>query len=136
MQRSKGEKSSEHVLASLRAEKEELESSLNKEKMQSLQLKQDLAEAETRNTDLYKELQSVRGQLAAEQSRCFKLEVKLAELRQKLQTMETLQKELELLQRQKAASEQAALSAKQRQGSSGVWGWLAGTPPDRQEDDA
>ncbi|XP_010103362.2 acyl-CoA-binding domain-containing protein 4, partial [Morus notabilis] len=134
--RSKGEKSSEHVLASLRAEKEELESSLNKEKMQLLQLKQDLAEAETRNTDLYKELQSVRGQLAAEQSRCFKLEVELAELRQKLQTMETLQKELELLQRQKAASEQAALSAKQRQGSSGVWGWLAGTPPDRQEDDA
>lgn len=54
MQRSKGEKSSEHVLASLRAEKEELESSLNKEKMQALQLKQDLVEAETRNTDLYK----------------------------------------------------------------------------------
>lgn len=56
-------------------------------------------------------------------------QVDVAELRQKLQTMETLQKELEILQRQKAASEQAALDAKQRQGSSGVWGWLAGTPP-------
>ena len=43
--------------------------------------------------------------------------------------MESLQKELELLQRQKAVSEQAALNAKQRQGSGGVWGWLAGTPP-------
>lgn len=53
----------------------------------------------------------------------------VAELRQKLQTMETLQKELEILQRQKAASEQAVLDAKQRQGSGGVWGWLAGTPP-------
>uniref|UniRef100_A0A803PST7 ACB domain-containing protein n=1 Tax=Cannabis sativa TaxID=3483 RepID=A0A803PST7_CANSA len=127
--KSKGEKSSDHVLASLRAEKEEIESSLNKEKLQSLQLKQDLADAETRNTDLYKELQSVRGQLAAEQSRCFKLEVELAELRQKLQTMETLQKELELLQRQKAASEEAASNAKQKQGSGGVWGWLAGSPP-------
>ncbi|GMI79330.1 acyl-CoA binding protein 4 [Hibiscus trionum] len=131
--KSKGEETSEHIIATLKAEKEELESSLNKEKLQSLQLKEELTEAETRNTDLYKELQSVRGQLAAEQSRCFKLEVDVAELRQKLQTMETLQKELELLQRQKAASEQA-LNANQRQGS-GVWGWLAGSPP-RNADDA
>uniref|UniRef100_A0A5B6Z6Q2 Putative acyl-CoA-binding domain-containing protein 4-like isoform X1 n=1 Tax=Davidia involucrata TaxID=16924 RepID=A0A5B6Z6Q2_DAVIN len=127
--RNKNEETSERLIATLKAEKEELESSLSKEKLQSLQLKQELAEAETRNTDLYKELQSVRGQLAAEQSRCFKLEVDVAELRQKVQTMETLQKELELLQRQKAASEQAALNEKQRQGSGGVWGWLAGTPP-------
>ncbi|GKV18548.1 hypothetical protein SLEP1_g28912 [Rubroshorea leprosula] len=43
--------------------------------------------------------------------------------------METLQKELELLQRQRAASEQAALNEKQRQNSGGVWGWLAGSSP-------
>ncbi|KAE8675398.1 Acyl-CoA-binding domain-containing protein 4 [Hibiscus syriacus] len=125
--KSKGEETIECIIATLKAEKEELESSLNKEKLQALQLKEELTETETRNTDLYKELQSVRGQLAAEQSRCFKLEVDVAELRQKLQTLETLKKELELLQRQKAASEQA-LTAKQRQGS-GVWGWLAGGPP-------
>lgn len=47
--------------------------------------------------------------------------------------METLQKEVELLRRQKAASEQAALSAKQRQGSGGVWGWLAGSPPENSD---
>lgn len=120
---------SESILASLKAEKEELESSLEKEKMQTNLLKQEMGEAEARNSDLYKELQSVRGQLASEQSRCFKLEVDVAELRQKLQTMESLQKELELLQRQKAASEEAAFNAKQRQGSGGVWGWLAGQPP-------
>ncbi|KAK8573501.1 hypothetical protein V6N13_009591 [Hibiscus sabdariffa] len=130
--KSKGEEASERSIATLKAEKEELESSLNKEKLQSLQLKEELTEAETRNTDLYKELQSVRGQLAAEQSRCFKLEVDVAELRQKFQTMETLKKELELLQRQKVASEQA-LNAKQRQGS-GVWGWLAGSPPEDADD--
>ncbi|XP_050223805.1 acyl-CoA-binding domain-containing protein 4 [Mercurialis annua] len=130
----KGEVSSEHLLATLKAEKEELESSLNKEKFQTAQLKQESAEAYSRNTDLYKELQSVRGQLAAEQSRCFKLEVDVAELRQKLQTMEALQKELELLQRQKAASEQAALNAKQKQGSAGVWGWLAGTPGQKEDE--
>ncbi|KAJ4846293.1 acyl-CoA-binding domain-containing protein 4 [Turnera subulata] len=121
-------------LTTLKAEKEELDGLLGKEKLQTLQLKKELGEAEARNTDLYKELQSVRGQLAAEQSRCFKLEVDVAELRQKLQTMDALQKELELLQRQKAASEQAALNAKQRQGSGGVWGWLAGSPPNQNED--
>ncbi|KAF5739863.1 putative acyl-CoA binding protein [Tripterygium wilfordii] len=134
--KSNGEGTSEHLMATLKAEKEELESLLSREKLQTLQLKQDLAEAETRNTDLCKELQSVRGQLAAEQSRCFKLEVDVAELRQKLQAMETLQKELELLQRQKAASEEAALSAKQRQSSTGVWGWLAGTPGNQKLDEA
>lgn len=132
---SKHPETTEHLIATLKAEKEELESSLSKEKLQSIQLKEDLTEAESRNTDLYKELQSVRGQLAAEQSRCFKLEVDVAELRQKLQTMETLQKELELLQRQKAASEQAALNAK-RQSSGGMWGWLAGTPPGQKAYDA
>lgn len=55
-------------------------------------------------------------------------------MRQKLQTMEQLEKELELLRRQKAASEQAALSAKQKQGSGGVWGWLAGAPNQREDD--
>jgi hypothetical protein len=49
--------------------------------------------------------------------------------------METLQKELELLQRQKAASEQA-LDANHRQGSGGVWGWLAGTPGGQKGDNA
>lgn len=58
----------------------------------------------------------------------------MAELRQKLSTMENLQKELELLQRQKAASEQAALNAQQRQSSGGMWTWLTGTPQSPDED--
>ncbi|KAK8542372.1 hypothetical protein V6N12_014970 [Hibiscus sabdariffa] len=124
-QKLEGDETTERIIATLKAEKEELEVSLNKEKSQSLQLKQELVESKTQNTDLHKELQSIRGQLAAEQSRCFKLEVDIAELRQKLLSMETLRKELELLQRQKAASEQAALNAKQGQGSGRVWGWLA-----------
>ncbi|AES82479.1 putative FERM/acyl-CoA-binding protein, 3-helical bundle [Medicago truncatula] len=128
-------KSKGDLISVLKAEREELESSLSKEKLHTLQLKQELADAESSNSDLYKELQSVRGQLAAEQSRCFKLEVEVAELGQKLQNFGTLQKELELLQRQKAASEQAALSAKQRQGSGGVWGWLAGTPGQNADDE-
>ncbi|CDY18797.1 BnaAnng02620D [Brassica napus] len=130
---SKVEVNNEHIIATLKSEKEELEASLNKEKLQTQQLRQELSEAESRNADLHKELQSDRGQLQAEQSRCFKLEVDVAELRQKLQTLETLQKELELLQRQKAASEQASTNAK-RQSSGGVWGWLAGSPQEKDDD--
>ncbi|CAN8269904.1 unnamed protein product [Cochlearia groenlandica] len=129
---SKADENIEHIYGTLNSEKEELQASLNKEKIQSLQLRQELSEGESRNLDLHKELQSVRGQLAAEQSRCFKLEVDVAELRQKLQTLETLQKELELLQRQKAASEEAAMNAK-RQSSGGVWGWLAGSPQEKDD---
>ncbi|KAL6513360.1 acyl-CoA-binding domain-containing protein 4 [Orobanche gracilis] len=133
------EETSDCLLAVFKAEKEQLESSLATEKMLTLKLKQELTDAEARVTDLYKvgyEVQSVRGQLAVEQSRCFKLEVDVAELRQKLQTMDTLQKELKILQRQKAASEQTTLSAKQRHSSGGVWGWLAGSPPSEKVGDA
>lgn len=44
----------DRLLVALKTEKEELESSLNKEKMHTLNLKQELTQAETRNTDLYK----------------------------------------------------------------------------------
>lgn len=54
MQVNKVEETSECLLAALKAEKEEVESSLSKEKLQTLQLKQDLTDAEARNTDLYK----------------------------------------------------------------------------------
>lgn len=49
IQKSKGD-----LVSVLKAEKEELESSLSKEKQHALQLKQDLVEAESRNSDLYK----------------------------------------------------------------------------------
>jgi len=127
------DEASEQLLAALKAEKEELEALLNREQLQSVQLKEEIAHAENRNVELTKELQAVRGQLAAEQSRCFKLEVDVAELRQKLQSMDALEKEVELLRRQRATSEQAALDAKQRQSSGGMWGWLVGTPPDKSE---
>ncbi|CAA6662057.1 unnamed protein product [Spirodela intermedia] len=125
------EETYEQQLANLQGEKEELAMILSKEQSQTSQLKQELAEAATQNSELMKELQSIRSQLAAEQSRCFKLEVDVAEMRQKLQTVESLQNEVELLRRQKAALEQAAMTPTQKQGSGGVWGWLAGTPPNK-----
>lgn len=54
LQVNKVEETNERLLAALKGEKEELVSSLSKEKMQTLQLKQELTEAENRSTDLYK----------------------------------------------------------------------------------
>lgn len=54
MQRNEVNEVNERSIASLKAEKEELESALNNEKLQSVQLKQELIEAESKNTDLYK----------------------------------------------------------------------------------
>ena len=54
MQKIRSELSGDRLIATLKKEKEELDSELNKEKLQNQQLKQELAEAETRNTDLYK----------------------------------------------------------------------------------
>lgn len=48
------EVNNEHIIATLKSEKEELEASLNKEKLQTQQLRQELSEAESRNTDLHK----------------------------------------------------------------------------------
>ena len=42
--------------------------------------------------------------------------------------MEALQKELELLRRQKAAADKDAANVVPQQQSGGVWGWLAGAP--------
>lgn len=58
MQKIKNEETGERLIANLKLEKEELESSLREERVQSLQLKQELAEAESRNTDLYKVITS------------------------------------------------------------------------------
>lgn len=100
---------------------------------ENARLKHDLGVAQSSNSELSKEFYSMRGQLAEEQSRCFRLEVDLSELRQKLHTMEALQKELDLLRHQKAASDEAAATAVQKQTPGGVWGWLAGTAPKSAE---
>lgn len=54
MQNISSEETSEQLIASLKAEKEELEAALTKEQVYSVQLKQELAGAETQNTDLTK----------------------------------------------------------------------------------
>lgn len=53
-QTTKVEETNDRLLAALKADKEELESLLSKEKMQTVNLKQELTEAENLTTDMYK----------------------------------------------------------------------------------
>lgn len=98
------------------------------ENAEIVKLQKDYGAAKSVLADTEQELLSVRGSLAQEQARCFRLEVEVAELRQRLQGMEALERELELLRRQKAASDEAAAAAAQKS-APGVWGWLAGPSP-------
>ena len=120
--------------SSLNDEIEQLRMTAGAAQAEVEKLKVENAAALSSLADVEQELLSVRSQLQGEQTRSFQLEVELAELRQKLSAMEALQKELDLLRRQKAASEKAASDASQKE-STGVWGWLAGAPPAPRYDD-
>ncbi|KAG6557028.1 hypothetical protein Mapa_000953 [Marchantia paleacea] len=110
---------------------QKLQEELESARAEAAKYKRDLASTLLEYSDLEQELTAVRGQLADEQSRCFRLEVDVAEFKQKLQSLDSLQKEVELLRRQKAAAEEVAEIAAQKPNSGGgVWGWLAGNPPD------
>jgi len=54
LQKNNSDEASEQLLAALKAEKEELEALLNREQLQSVQLKEEIAHAENRNVELTK----------------------------------------------------------------------------------
>lgn len=58
-------------------------------------------------------------------------QVDVLELKQKVQAVDSLQKELDLVRRQRAAAEEAAANAAQKP-STGVWSWLAGHQQDQR----
>ncbi|XXG83651.1 hypothetical protein AAC387_Pa10g1354 [Persea americana] len=114
----------------IREEKKKLESTLEEVRKENSRFKGVLDEMNSNHTDLSKELHSVQGQLEAERSRCFKLEVQIAELRKSLEPLHTIKHELQMLQQQRSAWEQemelAAADGEQRNTSGGVWRWIAG----------
>ncbi|MCH1932539.1 hypothetical protein L9G16_20545, partial [Shewanella sp. A25] len=76
--------------------------------------------------ELTKELKSVQHQLAAEGSRCQKLESQIAAAHKRLESTDSLENELEVLRQQISQVEQTMTTA-QRQKSGGVWKWVAGS---------
>jgi septal ring factor EnvC (AmiA/AmiB activator) len=53
-QNNRNDEASEQLIADLKAQKEELEATLSREQLQTVQLKEDIAQAETRNAELTK----------------------------------------------------------------------------------
>ncbi|KAJ6428883.1 hypothetical protein OIU84_020519 [Salix udensis] len=111
----------------LKEEKKVLELSLTEVRAENSRLAEKIDEVNGTHAELSKELHSVQGQLVAERSRCFKLEAQTAELQKMLESLQSIENEVQLLRRQKSTLEQEIeRNAAQRQGSGGVWRWIAG----------
>lgn len=115
-------------IEAVKEEKNVLELSLAEVRAENSKLKGAIEEVNGTHTELGKELHSVQGQLVAERSRCFKLEAQIAELQKMLESLQSIEDEVQVLRGQKSAFERdmELASAAQKQGSGGVWRWIAG----------
>ncbi|OAY67052.1 Acyl-CoA-binding domain-containing protein 4 [Ananas comosus] len=116
----------------LNAEKKILVSRIEDARDEKLRLKYNLEEMNNSYDELVKELQSVRGQLAAESARCTKLEAQIAPAKKRLESLSSLEQELEALQREKSQVEEE-IAVAQRQRSGGIWQWLTGAENNLEE---
>uniref|UniRef100_A0A5B7ANG1 Putative acyl-CoA-binding domain-containing protein 4 n=1 Tax=Davidia involucrata TaxID=16924 RepID=A0A5B7ANG1_DAVIN len=112
----------------IREEKVVLESSLAEVRAENSSLKGKIDETNSTYAELSKELHSIQGQLVAERSRCTKLEAQIAELQKMLESLQSIEEEVQVLRRQKSALEHDMELATdvQRQSSGGVWKWISG----------
>ncbi|WVZ73093.1 hypothetical protein U9M48_021441 [Paspalum notatum var. saurae] len=110
----------------LNGEKGKLESRLAEVQDENSKLKNKLDMANLSHSELAKELKSVQNQLAAEGSRCQKLESQIAAARKRLESASSLENELEVLRQQISRAEQT-MATTQRQKSGGVWKWVSGS---------
>ncbi|CAN0910566.1 Acyl-CoA-binding domain-containing protein 6 [Linum grandiflorum] len=118
-------------IEAIKEHKKMLEVSLADVSAEKSSIREKIDEVNSTHADLSKELHSVQSQLVTERSRCFKLEAQIAELQKALESLETIENEVELLRRQKSALEKEtemnnAASESERQSSGGVWRWIAG----------
>mmetsp|Transcript_3402 Transcript_3402/g.8632 ORF Transcript_3402/g.8632 Transcript_3402/m.8632 type:complete len:629 (+) Transcript_3402:121-2007(+) len=81
-------------------------------------MRRQLVSAQNGLAEAEKSLEEAKGALGGEQQKVFKLEVEVAELRQRLGHMEELEKEVEMLRRQAAEASKKG---------TGLWGYIAGT---------
>ncbi|VVB13200.1 unnamed protein product [Arabis nemorensis] len=109
----------------IKEEKGKLESSVAETQVENSKLREKIDEVNSSHAELSQELQSVQGQLISERSRCFKLEAQIAELQKALESGQSIEAEVEMLRRQKSAFEEGEDGTVRRQGSGGVWGWIA-----------
>ncbi|KAG0460527.1 hypothetical protein HPP92_020824 [Vanilla planifolia] len=107
------------------AEKKDLESMVVQLRAENAKVKANLEAAASRQRLLAMELNSIGSQLQAERSRCFKLEVEISEIRERLNAVSSLERELEILRQQKSQIEQA-MAEQQKQSSGSFLRWMTG----------
>ncbi|CAM8961045.1 unnamed protein product [Rhodiola kirilowii] len=116
-------------IAAYKKEKSALELLVDGARAENSTLRGKLDEINGTYAELSKERQSVQGQLIAERSRCFNLEAQIAELQKMLASMKSMEDEVQSLRSQKPVWERGMelASTVERQGSGGVWKWIAGS---------
>lgn len=116
-------------ISSIREENKDLESALTRARAEYSTLKGKIDETTSAHAELSKELHSVEGQLVAERSRCSKLETQIAELQKMLESLPSIEKEVQALRSQKSTLEENADPAGiQRQSSGGVFQYFYRSP--------
>ncbi|KAK7278611.1 hypothetical protein RJT34_23643 [Clitoria ternatea] len=112
----------------IKEEKRLLELSIAEVRAENSKLGGEIEELNNTHAELTKELQSVQGQLVAERSRCYNLEAKISELQNLLQSMQSVEAQVQALREKKSALDQQMelAAAAQRQGSGGGWRWFGG----------
>uniref|UniRef100_A0A0V0IFY9 Putative acyl-CoA-binding domain-containing protein 4-like n=1 Tax=Solanum chacoense TaxID=4108 RepID=A0A0V0IFY9_SOLCH len=115
-------------ISALGEQKKVLESSLADVRAENVDLRNKIEDVNTTHADLSKELQSVQGQLISERSRCAKLEAQIAELKKMLESMQSIEEEVQALRKEKSEFERnmERVSSVQKQGSGGAWKWITG----------
>ncbi|KAK6137847.1 hypothetical protein DH2020_028402 [Rehmannia glutinosa] len=114
---------------SIREEKKALDLSLAEITTENSAIKAKIEETNGNYAELSKELHSVQGQLVAERSRCAKLEAQIGELKKMLESLPSLEGEVQALRSEKSAFErdmELAATTVERQRSGGIWKWVAG----------
>ncbi|XP_061363797.1 acyl-CoA-binding domain-containing protein 6 [Gastrolobium bilobum] len=116
-------------IEAIKEEKRLLELSIAEVRAKNSKLGGEIDEVNSTHAELTKELQSVQGQLVAERSRCFNLEAKIAELQKLLESMQSVEDQVQALRKKKSDLDQEMelAATAQRQSSGGVWRWFAGS---------
>lgn len=110
----------------IKEEKKALELSIAEITAENSAIKTKIEEMNDNYAELSKELHSVQGQLVQERSRCANLEAQIAELQKVLESLPSLEEEVQALRRENSAFERDMEHAAVQKQRSGVWKWVAG----------
>nr|XP_016445961.1 PREDICTED: acyl-CoA-binding domain-containing protein 4 isoform X1 [Nicotiana tabacum] len=115
-------------ISAIGQQKKALESLLADVQAENANLKAKIEEVNNTHADLSKELQSVQGQLISERSTCAKLEAQITELQKMLESMQSIEEEVQALRKEKSELERdmERAASVQKQGSGGAWKWITG----------